>query len=399
MEIKKLTQFAMVAAAMLAMASACKTKIETVENEIIKEVPSYPDLQGQKADTLFCTRAEAQFYGAYSELVDRWYLMLYTGKSATYDLGTDTYSGDGQLVKLCMQTKISKGRKEDWGVMVQHYTEPDSYSELQIGQWEFGYDNEFDHPYYGKLWGSYGSYFVDLDKSSYEPLMFMEGDFNVAYDKAKNEYTVEGMLVDGTFTKRYFVFKGDFTQIEDYEFPGAPDTSLSKDITLTRAELPKLSIFDRGDQYRYENPPRYSNYRVFLSGNDINFEMPYKSSPIKMEGEGPVMLLDLFVNPDANGKIPAGEYKIVKRLPNYGIDGADIWPFKVLEGYPHYYFTTLQGSWYFNLASSGYWQGDYGRVTDGSVFVSYQEGSDSPVIKAELKDCGNPSHNIIIDWK
>lgn len=384
---------------MLATASACTTKIDIVFNDIIKEVPSYPDLEGQKADTLKCTSAQVQFYGAYSQTVDRWYMMLYTGSEAAYDLGTDTYTGSGQMLKLCLHTKISDGKQNDWGVMVQHYTEPDSYSELQIGQWEFGYDNEFDHPYYGKLWGSYGSFYANLDKKDYEPLMFIDGEFEVSYDKAGNTYKVEGMLVDGTFTKRYFVFKGDFTQIEDYEFPGAPDTSLSKDITLTRAELPKLSIFDRGDQYRYENPPRYSNYRVFLSGNDVNFEMPYKSSPIKMSGEGPVMLLDLFVNPDANGKIPAGEYKIVKRLPNYGIDGSDIWPFKILEGYPHYYFTTLQGSWYFNLASSGYWQGDYGRVTDGSVFVSYEDGSDSPVIKARLKDCGTPSHTITIDWK
>lgn len=372
------------------------TEREVIENEI--EVPTYPDLEGMKADTLFMKSAVLEFYGAYSETVDRWYLTLYTGDPAEYDLGTDTYTGHGQMVKLCLQTAISSGKEDGWDVLVQHYTAPESYSDLRIGQWETGYDDEFDHPYYGTLWASYGSYYLSLDSQEYAPYMFIDGDFTMARDSA-GQFTVEGMLVDGTFTKRRFVYKGDFTQIADYEFPGAPDSSLEKDVTLTRAELPKLWIFDRGDQYRYENPPRFSNYRVYLTGDGVSVSMPSKTSKVGFEGEGPVMMLDLFVNPDSNGKIPAGVYNIVTREPGGGIDGSQIWPFKILEGFPHYYFSTLQGSWYFNLASTGYWTGDYGRVTGGTLNVSYEAGSDEPVIKAELIDCSNPAHKIIIDWK
>lgn len=385
-----------VAAVSLTVAS-CITKTEF--NDTIIDIPTWPDLEGIRSDTIFVKRAEASFYGAYSQTVDRWYLTLYTGTKADYDLSTDTYSGDGLMVKLCLQTPISDGKEKDFGVMVRKYTCPDSYSDLQIGQWETGYDYMFDHPYYGHLYASYGSYFADLDKDTYAPLMFIDGSLEVAEGSRKGDFIVKGMLVDGTFTKRIFVYEGPFTQVEDFEFAGALDTVLESDMTLTRSDLPKIDIRDRGDQYRYENPPRFSNHKVFLTEEGVTVvPTTRKTDPIRFEGKGKVLMLDLFVNPDANGKIPAGDYKIVNRLDNNGIDGSEIWPFKFLEGYPSRY-SDPQGCWLFTLDGNGHWEGQYARIKGGTLSVSYPDGGDTPEIKAEFIDCGTPSHKIYLDWK
>lgn len=382
--------------ALMAMAS-CVTKKEI--HETVVDVQTWPDLEDIKSDTLHIKRAEASFYGAYSQTVDRWYLTLFTGNAAEYDLATDTYTGDGKMVKLCLQTPISDGKEKDFGVMARKYTCPDSYSELQIGQWETGYDYMYDHPYFGHLYASYGSYFADLDKSQYSPLMFIDGEFEILQGGKEGEFVVKGVLVDGTFTKRTFVYEGAFTQVADFEFAGAPDSVLKGDISLSRSELPKIDIRDRGDQYRYENPPRFSNHKVFLTEDGVTVApTTRKTDPIKFQGQGKVLMLDLFVNPDANGRIPEGSYQIVNRLENYGIDGSDIWPFKFLEGYPHRY-SEPQGCWYFCVDGNGHWKGDYARIKTGTLEVSYAAGSDSPIIKAEFLDCNTPAHKITLNWK
>lgn len=383
-------------AAALMMLSCTKVRIERQENII--EVPSYPDLEDIVADTLDFNYGYAQFYGAYSQTVDRWYVTLFTEDGVNYDLGTDTYSGKGEMVKLCLQTKISGGKATDLKVIAGTYTCPASDSDLKIGQFETGYELQFDHPYFGTLWASYGTWYAKLDQKEYLPLMAIDGEFTVT--ASGKDFNITGMILDGSFTKRAFRFTGPLAMLDEYEFPGAPDSSLSKDVTLTRSELPRIEIRDRGDQYRYDNPPRFRNYRVFLTGNDVVVSRTEKIyDNIKLSGHGPVVLLDLFVTPDADGRIPAGSYEVVPRLENYGIDGSLIWPFKFVEGYPHYYFQTLQGSWYFNLTDSGVWTGDYGRITGGTLSVAYPDGGNSPVITADLLDCSKTPKHIKLNWK
>lgn len=385
----------LVSAFLLGTALLCGcTKVETIENII--EVPAYPDLDDIRIDTLKAVRADVEFYGAYSETLDRWYLTLFTDSEVSYDLTTDTYKGAGSVVKLCLHTDISTGSDKDLPIIAREYTAPDSYSDLVLGQFETGYSIPFDHPSFGSLDGWYGSYIVDLNASAYAPVPFFDGQFSVVRVSGNN-YKVSGMLVDDYYKKHYFLYEGPLGNVGEYEFPGAADSVISSDITLTKTELPNLEIRDKGDQYRYDNS--FRNFRVYLTGADVQVgKIGSIIEKVTLSGEGPVMLLDLFVSPDANGRIPAGTYKFCPREYNYGLDGSYIKPFYFVAGYPRRY-SDPQGCWYFNLAADGHWTGDYAMVNGGTLSVSYAEGSDQPTIKAELLDCSNPAHKIIIDWK
>ncbi|MCQ2134220.1 MAG: hypothetical protein MJY88_04560 [Bacteroidales bacterium] len=370
------------------------TKTEYIENII--EVPTYPDLEDIQVDTLKTSKADVEFYGAYSETLDRWYVTLSTDTKTSYDIATDTYHGTGTVIKLCLQTKISKGTDKDIPVIARTYTAPDSYSDLMLGQFETGYSIPFDHPYLGSIDGWYGSYILDLDSADYEPLAFFDGEFSVVRN-ADGTYRISGTMVDDHFLKHRFLYEGPLGNVTEYEFPGTADSCIESDVTLTRSELPKLEIRDKGDQYRYDGS--FRNYRVYLTGPDVSVA-PIKSiiEKVQLSGHGPVVLLDLFVSPDADGRIPEGEYKFSPREPNRGIDGSYIKPFRFVAGYPRRY-SDPQGCWYFNLGDDGLWEGDYAMVNGGTLSISYEEGSDDPVIKAELLDCSNPAKKIIIDWK
>lgn len=380
-------------AIVLSVLSGC-TKTEYVENII--EVPTYPDLDDIRIDTLKANKADIEFYGAYSQTIDRWYVTLFTDKNVTYDLATDKYSGSGMVVKLCLQTDISGGKDKDIPTIARSYSAPDTYSDLEIGQFETGYSIPFDHPYLGKTDGWYGSYILDLDAESYEPLPFFDGLFSISKE-ADGTYKIDGMLVDDHFIKHTFIYEGSLGNVTEYEFPGTSDSCIESDVTLTRKELPNLVIRDKGDQYRYDNS--FRNYRVYLTGADVQVgEIKSIIEKVSLSGHGPVMFLDLFVSPDANGRIPEGEYKFAPREENRGIDGSYIKPFRFVAGYPRRY-SDPQGCWFFNLDSSGLWTGDYAMVNGGKLSVSYEEGSDEPIIKAELLDCSSPAKKIVIDWK
>ncbi|MCQ2148417.1 MAG: hypothetical protein MJZ16_13035 [Bacteroidales bacterium] len=386
----RLTEFFLIAALFFI---SC-TKTEYIENVI--EVPTYPDLEDIKIDTLKAQRADIEFYGAYSETIDRWYITLFSDSKATYDIETDKYHGTGTAIKLCLHTKISSGKDKDIPVIARNYSAPGTYSDLAIGQFETGYSIPFDHPYLGKTDGWYGSYVINLDAPTYEPLAFFDGTFSVSKNN-DGTYKISGMMLDDHFVKHHFIYEGKLGNVTEYEFPGASDSCINSDISLTKKELPKIEIRDKGDQYRYDNS--FRNFRVYLTGPDVEVA-PIKSiiEKIKLSGHGPVVLLDLFVSPDANGRIPAGEYKFAPREPNRGIDGSYIKPFRFLAGYPKRY-SDPQGCWYYNLDESGLWSGDYAMIDGGTLSVSYAEGSDTPIIKAELLDCSSPAKKIIIDWK
>lgn len=378
-------------AACLIAAASCN-KVETIEE--IVEVPVYPDLEGIKVDTLKAVSADLAFYGAYSADLDRWYLTLTTEKGVQYDLETDTYTGSGSMIILCIQTKISKGGVSDIPVIVGKYTAPDYFEELKEGQYETGFMRQFDHPYYGPMNARHGSYYVNLDDKNTTSIALMDGAFEIK-KLSNGNYSVSGVMVDETFVKRTFIYEGPIDKVSEYDFPGAPDSVLSSDVSLSKDILPNIQIRDKGDQYKYNNS--FRNYRVYLTGPDVKVsEIGSIIEKVKLSGSGPVVLLDLFVSPDANGRIPAGEYELTSRLDNYGLDGSTIVPFRFVAGYPHRY-ADPQGCWYFNLGEDGHWSGDYGMIVGGTLTVSYNE-SDELVIKGDFLDCGDPQHKIELNW-
>lgn len=384
----KFKQTVFLAAAILTM--AC-TKVSYVDR--IVEVPSYPDLEAPAPDTVVATHARIQFYGAYSETVDRWYLTLFENDGVQYVHEDDEYLGRGNVIVLCMQTAISKGTEKDIPVIAGHYSSPSTYSDLQAGQYEFGYDYPYDHPYKGIRYATYGTYMLNLDGQEYIPRYASDGWFDVRHLDG-GTYEVVGMLVDTDFRKHYFKYTGKIEGVTEWNYYFAPNSSLNGDVRLTRTQLPKMEM--RRTELPFGKSKNIDVVRVYLTSSSVNVGPQVSYGLEDLSGTGAVMYLEMVVEHGA-AKLPEGTYQLAPRVDG-GYDGAMLTPLHFKEGMPNR-FTNREGSWYFNLADSGLWTGDYARIHDGKVTVSYVEGSSEPVISAELTDGENPSHKTTIDWK
>lgn len=388
-------QKALVVPVLLAALSCTKIVYEQkevyVENPI--EVPSYPDLQDNKPDTVKFTKADVQFYGAYSQTVDRWYLTLFEKDGVKYVAEDDEYIGQGHVMVLCMQTPISGGKEKDIPVIARHYSSPTSYSDLTIGQFEFGYDFPFDHPYKGIRYATYGTYALNLDEAEYIPRYISDGSFDVK--KLDNgEYEVSGMLVDTGFKKHTFIYTGPITGVTEWNYYMHPNSSLKQDITLTQAQLPVLNI--RRTDLPFGSSKNIDMVRMYLTDSGVIVGPQASYGTEKLSGSGAVVVLEVIVE-HGQTNIPAGTYTVAPSVEG-GYDGSYLKPFHFKEGVPNK-FTNREGSWYFNLASDGHWSGDYAQLHNGTVTISYAAGKDTPVIHADLVDCNNPSNKITIDWK
>lgn len=360
--------------------------------EVPVEIPTYP-IDAEKVDTLFAQHADMAYYGwymSYEVLVDRWYLTLSDSPSLSYDIETDRYSGAKHVVKLCLHTKPSLNQlNPDWSNFGQRYGGPTSDYDIYPGEYEIGYDFAFDHPYYGRQYATYGSYFVDLSAGEYDIDYLREGSFTIE-DLGGGSFKVYGTMVGNKFQKRHFVYEGPF-QEGSFDFASAKDSNLSSDIILTEEDLPNISIKDDGHPFGpFMTDNACRNYYVYLYQDGVEFAYGKPSG-----GSGAVMQLNLYVDWDAGGKIPAGTYTLTDRNDNYSIDRDKGVPFRFVQGYPHRY-SDPQGCWYFNK-SGEFWGGEYGMVMDGSLAVSYN--NDKLAIEADFIDCSNPAKHIKLNWK
>lgn len=367
------------------------TKINYVDK--IVEVPVYPDLEGNGPEKVVAAKAQIQYYGAYSEIVDRWYLTLYEKDGVRYVHEDDEFIGEGDVIVLCLQTAISKGQEKDIPVIVGHYSTPSSYSDLTVGQYEFGYDYPYDHPYKGIRYATYGTYVLDLDDPEYIPRYASDGWFDIRR-LDNGDYEVEGMLVDTGFKKHHFSYSGPISGVTEWNYYLADNSSLTRDVTLSQTELPRLEI--RRTNLPFGNSKDIDAVRLYLGANTLTVGPQVYYGVEKLSGTGAVVVLEMIVK-HGSEKVPAGTYKVAPSIEG-GYDGSMLTPFHFKEGVP-YKFTNREGSWYFNLAETGYWSGDYAQIHDGTVTISYADGKDSPEIHAELVDGLTPSHKLIIDWK
>ncbi|MCQ2136372.1 MAG: hypothetical protein MJY67_05590 [Bacteroidales bacterium] len=374
-----------------ALVSLACSKI--VYQDKVVTVPVYPDLEGEAPDTIVASVAKVQYYGAYSEKVDRWYLTLFEKDGVEYIHEDDQYIGKGNVIVLCMQTSISGGAEKDIPVIVGSYATPSSYSDLQIGQFEFGYDYPYDHPYKGIRYATYGTYVLDLEPPEYIPLHAADGAFEVK--RLENgEYEVSGVIVDTRCLKHYFKYAGPIKGVTEWDYYLAPNSALIKDVSLTRQQLPSLQM--RRTELPFGSSKNIDIVRLYLSEESVIIGTNSGYNMESVSGSGAVVVLEMVVQ-HGQANLPSGEYSIAPTVGG-GYDGSMLTPFHFKEGMPHR-FTNREGSWYFNLAQNGHWTGDYAQVHDGKVTISYEQGSDTPVVHAELVDDQSPAHKIIIDWK
>lgn len=369
---------------------AC-TKINYIDIPV--EVPSYPDLEGNVPDTVMAKCAKVQFYGAYSETVDRWYLTLFEKEGVRYVHEDDEFIGEGKVFVLCLQTGISEGQEKDIPVIEGRYVSPSSYSDLQIGQYEFGYDYPYDHPYKGIRYATYGTYVLDLDEPEYIPRYVADGGFEVRKLEDGN-FEVVGMLVDTGFKKHYFSYSGPVSGVTEWNYYFADNSSLKADVSLDEKTFPKMEL--RRTDLPFGNSKNIDVVRMYLCASSVTVGPQATWGTEKLSGSGAVAVLEMIVEHGATS-IPAGTYTVAPSVGG-GYDGSMLKPFHFKEGMPNR-FTNREGSWYFNFASDGHWTGDYAQFHDGTVTISYESGKDTPVIHAEIVDGGSPSHKVTIDWK
>lgn len=380
------------------LATACTKTPEIIETENviehITENPVYLDTSDPDAVTLRPARAEMKYWGwyqSYMVLVDKWYLVLSDAQDLKYDINTDHYSGGSYVLVLCLHTEPSASQYEpSYSGFEASYSYPSSDYDIYPGEYEVGYYRPFDHPYLGTQYQNFGSYYVDLTKEEYEADYLQDGQFSIR-DLGEGRIRVEGTVCGSKFTKRTFEYEGEYLKGE-FDIASAENSTLTRDISLGREDLPNIYIKDEGHPFGiFMTDNACRNYYVYLYEDGVEFSENGKICG----GHGKVMLLNLYVDWDANGMIPAGKYSLTDRNPDCSIDRENGVPFRFVQGYPHR-FSNPQGCWFFQQDAE-HWAGEYGMVMDGTVEISYNQGK--LAIEADLIDCGNPAKHININWQ
>lgn len=379
-------------------AGACTKAPEVIEKEnIIENIienPVYLDTTDPNAVTLRPVSAEMKYWGwyqSYMVLVDKWYLVLSDAENLEYDLLTDRYSGGSYVLVLCLHTVPSANQQNpSYNGFESTYTYPSSDYDIFPGEYEVGYSRPFDTPYHGTQYQRFGSYFVDLTADEYEADYLEDGSFTIK-DLGEGRLRVSGTMSGSRFTKRTFEYEGGYSK-GDFGISCASNSTLQQDISLTNAQLPNIVIRDDGHPFGiFMTDKACRNYYVYLYEDGVEFDQRGKLCG----GKGSVMLLNLYVDWEADGKIPEGSYTLTDRNENYSIDRDKGVPFRFVQGYP-YRFSSPQGCWYFHQDGE-HWSGEYAMITDGSLMVSYPEGKLR--IEADLLDCSNPAKHININWQ
>jgi hypothetical protein len=213
-----------------------------------------------------------------------------------------------------------------------------------------------------------------------------EGALNII-DNKDGTYTVEGILVGGKYTKRYFTWTGSVEPKNNVP-QKTPNSTLKRDIT--NPALTKGMLQDKKD-YFYLNDQSYRCLLLFLAEDQIGFSYGKPSS-----GSGKVLRLEMLVPWDTDitkDGIPAGTYTMTSRNPDTSIDRDKIVPGAAVPGLPDVFaLWKMAGTWYYEM-QDGAWTDTYARIDHGTITVSRGEDG-SHTIAYDLLDCQKQARRI-----
>ncbi len=342
----------------------------------------------KEVTTITFTEAEVYYNGddIGEATSDGWLVKFYT------DMEMDqmgNFVGPGEVMQLLLSAPFNSAQKPDLSKLVGEYRAQSNSGDFSPNTFAYGYMGYIDLPD-GRHERPEGTFYASIPDGSTEMDIDMIDDGSLEIiSNGDGTYTIEGVLVGKQCRKRNFSWRGTM-EPKSQAVEQVPNSLLTSDLQLTN--LTKAHLQDRGDSF-YLGDNSYRNILVFLAEESISFEW---GNP---KGSGDVLRLELLVPWETNlaeEGIPAGEYPMLARNVNTGIDREAIVPFHSISGLPDSFIVPYwSGTWYVKYAD-GKWGDSYARIDGGTITV--ERGADgSHHFICNLQDCSSPSFAVEAD--
>ena len=353
------------------------TPVETpqLEGSFIEAVP----------DTVTFTNSQVIYYGGEGrdEISDCWVIKLYTDMELD-EVGNPI--GPGAVAQLVLNTKYNEQQGADTDLLAGTYSEMSNSGDINPGKFLSGYMVTLELPGMTVEMAD-GTFFAHIASGSATMDYDLLDEGVVSVEKGKDgQFHIEGVLVGGKFTKRYFNWSGTI----DPKVNVPEETSNStlkqdlKDVSFARSQLQ-----DKGD-YFYLKDETYRCLLLYLGEESVDM------SSYRPAGSGAVLRLEVLVPWGVDYKtdgIPEGTYTMISRNIDTSIDRDKIVPGAAIPGLPNVFAAwKVSGSWYYDLVD-GNWGETYARIDKGTITVT-NDADGLPVVEYDLEDCQIPSRKI-----
>ena len=369
--INKISLFA---AALLAIAAiGCRKSPAPEQNG--NDFPVYTE---PVPETTIFTNAEFIYNGDdIGEAVsDGWVIKLYTDMEIDE---TGAPVGPGEVMQMLLNVTYDENQSADASFLQGKYIEMLNSGDFAEGTFVWGYQTNIDLPGGQKITLADATYYgVVADGSTeIEYDLIDEGVISITGND-DGTYSIEGILVGDSYTKRYFNWTGNVEPRNNVPetIPNSTLKTHLPDLTFAKGQL-----IDKGD-YFYLGDQSYRCLLLFLV--DETAEFPFD----RPSGTSRVLRLEVLVpwETDFREGIPAGTYEIIQRNPDTSMDREKIVPGGAIAGLPDEFAEwKMGGAWYYEMVDSD-WSKTYARIDSGTITVARGENG-SHTISYILTDC------------
>ena len=336
-------------------------------------------------DTVTFTNSQIVYYGGEGrdEISDCWAIKFYTDMELD-EVGNPI--GPGAVMQLLLNTVYNEKQGADTNLLVGSYREMSNSGDINPGKFLSGYMVTLELPGMTVEMAD-GTFFADVASGSTIMNYDLLDEGVVSVEKGDDgKFYIEGVLVGGKYTKRYFNWSG--TIVPKVNVPEeTPNSTLKqdlKDISFAQAQLQ-----DKGD-YFFLKDETYRCLLLYLGEESVDM------SSYRPAGNGAVLRLEVLVPWSVDYKtdgIPEGTYTMISRNIDTSIDRDKIVPGAAIPGLPNVFAAwKVSGSWYYDLVD-GVWGQTYARIDKGTITVT-KDTDGWPVVKYDLEDCQIPSRKI-----
>ena len=367
-------RISIIAAALLAIAAAgCRKSPAPEQNG--NDFPVYTE---PVPETTVFTNAEFIYNGddIGEAISDGWVIKLYTDMEIDE---TGAPVGPGEVMQLLLNVTYDENQSADASFLPGRYIETLNSGDFSEGTFVWGYQTNIDLPGGQKITLADATYYgvVADGATEIEYDMIDEGVISITGND-DGTYSIEGILVGDSYTKRYFRWTGNAEPRNN-----VPETTPNSTLKthLTDLTFAKGRLIDKGD-YFYLGDQSYRCLLLFLV--DETAEFPFD----RPTGTSRVLRLEVLVpwETDFRKGIPAGTYEIIQRNQDTSMDREKIVPGGAIAGLPDVFAEwKMAGAWYYEMIE-GDWSKTYARIDSGTITVT--RGDDgSHTVSYNLKDC------------
>lgn len=338
------------------------------ENGFVEAVP----------DTVTFTNSQIIYYGGEGrdEMSDCWEIKLYT------DMDLDEVGnpiGPGAVAQLLLNVTYDETQEADADLLTGIYREMMNSGNIAAGTFVSGYMVTVDLPGISMQLAD-ATFYADIASGSttmdYD--LIDEGAINIVKGN-DGTFSIEGILVGGKYTKRYFRWSGPIDPIVNVP-EEVPNSTLKYD--LDGISFSQSQLQDKGDSF-YLMDQSYRCLLLYLAEESVDM------SSYRPAGDGAVLRLEMLVPWETDimkDGIPEGTYSMTTRNIDTSIDKDKIVPGAAVPGLPNVFAAwKVSGSWFYDL-SDGVWGDTYARIDKGTITV--RKGDDGyPVVIYDLEDC------------